>query len=370
MSSVLQVVCANCGAKYKLPESFQKPQAKCTKCGSTIDVAAQRAAAAGSAPTTETPAATRPASARPAKARAAKASAAETAPERPKRGSSAGGSKRRRGRGARDRDDDASETRGRRGRKKNDASPVAVYSGIGVIVLALGVVGYLMFSGGKTVTEETANSSGSGTTAATADTGTTPTSKPTEDGAATAETASTDEGTKTAETEKDAPATADKPEPAKKPAKSKGPQTMAEIYNPSKELEPLAWPDDISSDDKQKAMDALAKYDAQGLPWIRAKKMLVNDLPYPGAFATVEKLRSLDYTTNKAQFGAFELVKLMKDLSGGKPTPYRAVARDGEVSVADADWNAKTVRAWHSTLKRITSKSEFTEFVEKKSKKK
>ena len=37
-----QITCANCGAQYRLPESFSAATAKCKKCGATIDVAAQR----------------------------------------------------------------------------------------------------------------------------------------------------------------------------------------------------------------------------------------------------------------------------------------------------------------------------------------
>ena len=47
--SVLAIACDNCGAKYRLPESFSGDKAKCQKCGSVIDVAAQRKAAAAPA---------------------------------------------------------------------------------------------------------------------------------------------------------------------------------------------------------------------------------------------------------------------------------------------------------------------------------
>src|SRR5689334_19564063 len=53
MTALLQIVCDNCGAKYRLPESFQNATAKCKQCGSQIDVAGQRKVAAeprGSAP--------------------------------------------------------------------------------------------------------------------------------------------------------------------------------------------------------------------------------------------------------------------------------------------------------------------------------
>ena len=40
--SLIPIVCANCGAKYRLPETFKSDHAKCKKCGAVIDVAGQR----------------------------------------------------------------------------------------------------------------------------------------------------------------------------------------------------------------------------------------------------------------------------------------------------------------------------------------
>jgi transcription initiation factor TFIIIB Brf1 subunit/transcription initiation factor TFIIB len=60
VSSVASIVCDNCGAKWKLPESDQRSQAKCQKCGSVIDITGQR----GGPPAAAT--AARPAVARPA----------------------------------------------------------------------------------------------------------------------------------------------------------------------------------------------------------------------------------------------------------------------------------------------------------------
>jgi len=68
MSGLLPIVCDNCGAKYKLPESFTGSQSKCQKCGSVIAVDAQRQQASTAS------AAARPATgAKPAVARSAEA---------------------------------------------------------------------------------------------------------------------------------------------------------------------------------------------------------------------------------------------------------------------------------------------------------
>ncbi|MFN9758232.1 MAG: TIGR00266 family protein, partial [Planctomycetota bacterium] len=61
--TVYQIACDNCGAKYKLPETFAGKQAKCQKCGSVIEVQKQReaASAAAAAPAAKPAAAARPA---------------------------------------------------------------------------------------------------------------------------------------------------------------------------------------------------------------------------------------------------------------------------------------------------------------------
>ena len=73
MSDTL-IVCENCGKKFRLPETFKSPKAKCTQCGSAIDVAGQRAAASARA--------AKPAPA-PASAPAPRAEAPKPAPARP-----------------------------------------------------------------------------------------------------------------------------------------------------------------------------------------------------------------------------------------------------------------------------------------------
>ena len=38
--SLTPVECANCGAKYRLPESFKADKAKCKKCGGVVEIGA------------------------------------------------------------------------------------------------------------------------------------------------------------------------------------------------------------------------------------------------------------------------------------------------------------------------------------------
>ena len=65
------ITCANCGAQYRLPETFTAAQAKCKKCGGVVEIGAVQ----GEAPAKAEPAA-KPAPAR--KPRAAKPAAKQT----------------------------------------------------------------------------------------------------------------------------------------------------------------------------------------------------------------------------------------------------------------------------------------------------
>lgn len=89
--SLLQIVCDNCGAKYRLPETFTGSSAKCKQCGSSINVAAQRdaAAAPAAAPAAAKPAragasAARPAAAKPASARPASSAGSRSSTRKPR----------------------------------------------------------------------------------------------------------------------------------------------------------------------------------------------------------------------------------------------------------------------------------------------
>ena len=142
--TVIPITCDNCGAKYKLPETFKGNQAKCQKCGSVIDVAKQRDAAEAGGDAKPAAAAKPAAKARPAvdrsKARAGAAGSTRKAtadkPARPSRS---------RGRTAAT---DEGEERPRRGRaeKKKDNTPM-ILGAVGLVLL-LAVGGYFAFAGG------------------------------------------------------------------------------------------------------------------------------------------------------------------------------------------------------------------------------
>ena len=151
--TVIQITCENCGAKYKLPETFKGSQAKCQKCGSVIDVAKQRDAAASgedAAPAAAAKPAVDRSKGRGAAARKATggASGAKAAGERQGRA----------GRGRTALDDDGGEERPRRGgrEKKKDNTAMIISVAGGALLLIAGA--FFLFMGDDEKTgEEQAN---------------------------------------------------------------------------------------------------------------------------------------------------------------------------------------------------------------------
>ena len=99
MSALIQIVCDNCGAKYKLPETFTGSQSKCQKCGSVIAVDAQRQQSGAASAAARPAAGAKPAVARsqappPTNERASRMARSERASS-PARDSNRGGRNRR-----------------------------------------------------------------------------------------------------------------------------------------------------------------------------------------------------------------------------------------------------------------------------------
>jgi hypothetical protein len=141
--SNLPAQCQNCGAKYKIPETFKGSKAKCKACGGVIDVEAARTTAATAGGGAPQPQAIAGAPRRSASARR-KAPAEDVAGGKPDKG------RRRRG-------EDQEGGGGRRSRekkeKKKDKSPLILG---GVIVAMAGVAAALWFAfPGEDATQET-----------------------------------------------------------------------------------------------------------------------------------------------------------------------------------------------------------------------
>ncbi|MEE2885884.1 MAG: hypothetical protein VX951_00500 [Planctomycetota bacterium] len=158
----LPIQCQNCGAKYKIPETFPGDFAKCKACGNKMDVNAARGAKStapdseASATASHTTGGTR----KPRQGTEArtgtrrKRGEEEASPKKSRRAAS--GSSRRSRRGADDNAEEEEEETGRRGqRKKKDNTPLIL--GVSLGVLAVVVVIMFMMWGDDDKTTQTKN---------------------------------------------------------------------------------------------------------------------------------------------------------------------------------------------------------------------
>jgi hypothetical protein len=352
--SVLQIVCQNCGAKYKLPESFQGDKAKCKACSAVIDVAAQRASGGVSAAAPK-PAAVKPAGAKPAAARPARAaSAARSAPAaKGKTAASAGTGASRRGAGA----GTARGARagGRRGaaeaEPKKKGNPALLIGGV-VVVVAV-IVGFLM-SGGDAPNEPQdtqtaqANQNAQGNTqAAGQSTGANAnesSSQPSEAAPAEATPVANEEPKEEA-----TPATTE-PTPAEEKAAPKAAPAKTEltsrgdVYDP-KTLDPLEYPAEVDAALQSEIAELLQDLADGGVSGIRAKGRL-EEIGWPALFGIINYLRTIDYFDSDASMTAYELNRLLEAMAVGINVGYRPPQIGEEQPLEDVDWNAKTVKAW------------------------
>jgi hypothetical protein len=378
--TVIAITCDNCGAKYKLPESFKGQQAKCQKCGSVIDVQKQRAAADGGATQTASPSsAARPATgARPAvdrskpvaasapkasapKASAPKASAAKASTgERTARPSRTAAGKRGRAEAT---DEAAEEGGGRRGRapkKKSNAMPL-IASAVGLVAIA--VVAVIMMGGEEKPPVQASDKATTQPANATA-----PPEKPQ---AAKVETAQAPVETPPpappeAEPAKEAePApkeTAPPPEPAdpgrplKRWEKVKV-SSMDEVGDP-KSYPEVVWPDSIAAEQRAEIRGLCDDVPGGGLAGIRAKRQL-EEMGYPALFGIVAKLRELDYKSTEESMVAGELNKLLEQMTGGMNAGFEFVELGQDLDPRKAEFNTRTVGAWRTALDKWPDKETF-----------
>lgn len=357
--SVLQIVCQNCGAKYKLPESFQGDKAKCKACGAVIDVAAQRAGGGSGGASSPKPAELKPAGAKPAAARPTRSASSGRAAgsSRGAAGSSRGAAETSGGAGSSRRSASASGGRAAGGRRgaaeatpKKKGNPALLIGGI-VVVVAI-VVAVLMSGGDEPKpTEQTQTAQGTGGSTE-SNTGTTPAAaqqtpaESTSTGAGAApeaatpasEQPATEEATQTPEPKKPEPA---KPAPA--PAKTEV-TTRADVFDP-KTLDALEYPAEVDSETQATIAEALQDLADGGVAGIRAKGKL-EEIGWPAIFGIINYLRTLDYFDSDASMTAYELNRLLEAMAVGINVGYRPPQIGEEQSLEDVDWNAKTVKAW------------------------
>ena len=355
--SVLQIVCQNCGAKYKLPESFQGDKAKCKACGAVIDVAAQRGGGSGTASPSK-PAELKPAGAKPAAARPSRTASSGRSTSSERSPSSArGAAEKSAGAGSSRRSAGASGGRAAGGRRgaaeaapKKKGNPALLIGGI-VVVVAV-VVAVLMSGGDDPKPAEQAQTA-QGTTASTgSNAGTTPAAaqstpaENTDTGGGTNPVATTPAAEKPATEEAAQTPEPKKPEPAKpapSPAKTEI-TTRADVFDP-KSLDALEYPAEVSSETQASISEALLDLADGGVAGIRAKRRL-EEIGWPAIFGIINYLRTLDYFDSDASMTAYELNRLLEAMAVGINVGYRPPQIGEEQSLEDVDWNAKTVKAW------------------------
>ncbi len=400
--SLPPIVCQNCGAKYKLPESFTSDKAKCKACGAVIDVAAQRAETTKqrSATASARPAAARPASARPATPLAAPAHPKTESPKptrsargRPRPGAAAAEATapaaRRGRRGARTEDGDEGEGTGRRGRSRREPAGrggnkgVMIGSAIGLVAIVIVGIVILMKQGGgdQPAKTDTANSEAAKPDAANPDAGKTDAAKtdagdtgehaadatdqpsattPSESAPESTDTKAAEASAKTAET---AP-----PKDQTPPADGAKITSKDQLFDPKTETQPLEYPPEVTAEQRahieqlvQTAMDG-----SGASP--RAMNELA-DIGYYGLYGLVNGLRQIDYTDSFQSMTAFAINKKLEEMTYGLAVDYRPPQVGEDQPLDDVNYDAKTVGVWIDTIRnKLPTKEAFDKWIETRKK--
>jgi len=343
--SLIKIVCANCGAQYRLPETFQADKAKCKKCGASIDVAGQRHAPA----------------AEPAAAASATRSSRRTArgdgePTNERRSSrrAAGGSRRSR--------------RGEDGEAQRDPkrkNGVLVWGSIAVLAVIVVVLIFVMQGGGEQAAKaDTAGAKPGADDQAAAGAAGALTEQP---AAETPPATEADAGKADAEAKEAADTTKDEA-PAPKPSthEVKSPE---DVFDPQKELQPVAWPDYVTTEDRSLISQLIDDVEAGGSPGIKAKVALEN-MGHKALAGIVNKLREIDYSDAWESQTAYEFNKLLGTITMGKNAGFKSVDVAEEVTLEKADWNARTAKAWQQLMKDFPTKEAFDAYIAERSKQK
>lgn len=172
---------------------------------------------------------------------------------------------------------------------------------------------------------------------------------------------------------KDEPATPapakEEPKPGPKPkedadAAKNAPTSPDQVYDPKASLQPIERPEWIDEQEWQEAADAVDAMQSGGLAGIRGKTKL-EKLANKAVPAIVNKLRTLDYTKNEDNVYAYELNRLLTVIGGGVMNADFHAQQVGEpVSLADADWNAKTVIAWQKFYERHCAPEDYKKMIQ------
>lgn len=355
--SLIPIVCANCGAKYRLPETFKSDSAKCKKCGAVIDVAGQRDVApepaAVAAPAAET--------ASPRSRRSGRAAASTTSRR-------SGSSSRRRS--ARGDDADSGRRRSRRGESEETVKGKGMLIGMGLGTVGV-VVAVVLMIGGDPAAEDTA--------------GLDPLAQPVTEPVAEAQMDPAPERAPTAEELADAAAAAEEAAAAEAIAEQAAAEeaasaeaaakirretpwlsytitTVEELFDPMTETEPVEWPDYVTDEERAEVLSLLEDVEGQGLPGIRAKTRLT-EMDHKSLAGIINRLRDIDYTDSFDTMFAYELNKLIETMTITLNANFQNAEIGSAIDLRVAHWNAQTIKPWIGHFNRYRDKEDWDRLI-------
>lgn len=374
-----QIICTNCGAKYRIPETFKGNRAKCKACGTVIDVAAQRDAETSAGPevaavaATAKPAAARPARAKPAdpRPRHSRRSAGSKTDEKKTARSSSRGSRSPRSRAG------SASSGGRRVRAsaaKNSGNKGMLIGG-GLLVVALAVI-FVIYTQvvvpdqmggdeGPTADQQQAMNIAAADEQARLDAAAKAAEEQAEADAATATKAA-------AAIAIEAAASKDQTAAAPTPAKRKKGEPItdaSQVFDPKSAVEPVPWPADMSNDEIAAISEMIENFKGGGRAGIDAKKLL-QELGHKALPGIVNALREIDYLDSFDVMTAWEFNKFMEQLTDGTNVGFRPILLGEPVPLDQADWNARIVVVWRKFALRFNNAEEWEKLMARNRKKK
>jgi type II secretory pathway pseudopilin PulG len=362
------IACANCGAKFKLPDSFTSPKAKCKSCGAVIEI--ESSIVSADAPATPKPAAPK------ATPRASTGAASEERPARSSRaggragarGSKVGAGRARRGRQADGEEEAASPRRGAgarrgaaagrggaragrgRGRAAADEAPegnkTGLYLGVGGgLVAIIAVVLFFVLSGQK---EEPKQPEQNQQTAQNQKEQQQP-AKQDEASKKDEQTASTEESNTPAKVDETTKEDPKKETPAKEATAKKDDSSPKTSAFDAKTLSELEWAPDTTSAQKEEIKKLIEKALEPGMSGVRALRKLESEDFARHAFpAIVNRLRTFNYFNGEQAALAYSFHKTLEKITLGRNAGYKPPMDEyADVPEEDAYWNAKCVKPWH-----------------------
>ena len=368
MSEARVVACANCGARYRIPETFKASKSRCKGCGASIEIESSIVTDAAAPSPARKPQAPAPrSSARSRSSAAAKGSARRSAAsrldkrgrakaDRDEEGESTSRSERsgrtsrtRSGGGRRGAGSRSSRGRGRRDEEEDyeEKSKTPLVIGIGVGVVALGLAAFFLLGGdGDKKPDNTENNRvATGDGNARKGAGVTDPASNKEATANTEGGALEGAGKKAEGTSKEATAKKPKKKVAKKPKPKRIAGQRTTPYNPMEKVEELAWPEDVEEDERKEILDLVTiAFEDDAYQGMKATRKL-EGMGRKAFAAIVNQLRPIDYTNLEQHNAAFTLHKCLEKITMGINGGYNNC--EGRTPIQEEAWyNASLVGAW------------------------